>query len=99
MSRQLQAAKELLIIGDSNVERNILHTGLFYSQYAETIATRNLSEFTNVLGRVRPDRHKSVVFAMFTNIVVNAGSTVAQDLPSRLSAVEACLRAVVQNIT
>jgi hypothetical protein len=99
MSRQLQVSKELLIFGDSNVERNIPHAGLFYRQYTETIAARNITEFNNALGRVKPDKYKSVVFAMFTNIVVNAGGTLAQDLTSRLTSVEACLRTVIRTIT
>jgi hypothetical protein len=92
-------SKELLIFGDSNVERNIPHAGLFYRQYTETVAARNITEFNSALGKARPDKYKSVVFAMFTNIVVNAGSTVTQDLASRLTSVEACLRTVVRSIT
>jgi hypothetical protein len=100
MARQLQVnSKELLIIGDSNVERNILHTGRMYSQYAESIPARNLSEFSTALSKVKPDMHKSVVFAMFTNIVANSGGTIAQDLSTRLSSVEACLKLVLQDIT
>jgi hypothetical protein len=98
MSRQLQA-KEVLLIGDSNVERNILHTGRLYGQFADSVPARNLDEFASVLGRVQPDKYKTVVFAMFTNIVVSAGSTTAQDVPSRLSAVGACLKTLIQTIT
>jgi hypothetical protein len=99
MSRQLQASKELLILGDSNVERNLLHTGRLYCQHAESVAARNLQEFTHTLSQLQPDRHKIVVLAMFTNIVVEAGSINVRDVASRLSAIEACLKALVRDIT
>jgi hypothetical protein len=99
MARQLQVSKELLIFGDSNVERNLLQTGHFYSQYADSIPARNLNEFANALQKAQIDRYKTVVFAMFTNLVASAGSTTTQDLTSRLSAVGACLKSVLQSIT
>ncbi len=53
MSRQIQAAKDLLIFGDSNVERNILHTGRLYSQSSESVPSRNLNEFTSALAQTQ----------------------------------------------
>jgi hypothetical protein len=91
-------SKELLIIGDSNVEHNILHAGHLYSHYASSVLARNLSEFATALGALKPNTHRTVVFAMFTNIVANAGRTLSQDLSTRLSAVEACLKQVVNSI-
>jgi hypothetical protein len=99
MSRQLQVSKELLIFGDSNIERNIRDTGHFYSQYTDSIPARNVTEFANALQKAQIDKYKTVVFAMFTNIVVGAGSATTQDLSSRLRAVGDCLKPIFQNIT
>ncbi len=99
MSRQLQARKEILILGDSNVERNLLHSGRLYCQYAESVATRNLHEFTHALSQLQPEGPNLVVLAMFTNIVVEAGSIHVRDLPSRLLAIEACLKILIRDIT
>jgi hypothetical protein len=98
MSRQLQVSKELLIIGDSNVERNISQIGNLYRQYATSVPARNLSEFTTALGALKPNTHRTIVFAMFTNIVANAGGTLSQDLSTRLSAIDACLKQVINSI-
>jgi len=99
MSRQLQANKELLIIGDSNVERNLLHTGRLYCQYAESVPARNLSELGTAVSLIQPSKHRAVVFAMMTNIVINAGSSISTLDPSaRLIAVEACLKSLFRDI-
>jgi hypothetical protein len=99
MSRQLQANKELLIIGDSNVERNLLHTGRLYCEYAESVPARNLSELGKAVGLIQPSKHKAVVFAMMTNIVIHAGSSIATLDPStRLIAIEACLKSLFRDI-
>jgi hypothetical protein len=37
--------KEILIIGDSNVEKNLIHTGRLYSQQCESVPASNLDEF------------------------------------------------------
>ncbi len=99
MAHQLQANKELLIIGDSNIERNILHTGRLYCQPAESVPSRNLHELSRAVGQILPNRHKVVVFAMLTNLVINAGSAVsALDIPPRLITVEACLKSLFKDI-
>jgi hypothetical protein len=77
MSRQLQANKELLIIGDSNVERNILHTGRLYCQLAESVPAQNLNELGQAVVHIQPNKHKAVVFAMLTNIVISAGNSIS----------------------
>jgi hypothetical protein len=93
MARQLQANKELLIIGDSNVERNILHTGRLYCQLAESLPTRNLTELSTAVNHIQPTKHKVVVFAMLTNIIISAGNSVATlDNSAHLIAVEASLK-------
>jgi hypothetical protein len=100
MAHQLQANKELLIIGDSNVERNILHTGRLYCQLAESVPARSITELNNAVNQIRPDKHKVVVFAMLTNLVVSAGSSVATLDPSaHLIAVEACLKSLFTDLT
>jgi hypothetical protein len=100
MARQLQANKELLIIGDSNVERNILHTGRLYCQLAESVPARNITELSAAVNQIKPDRHKVVVLAMLTNLVVSAGNSVATLDPSaRLINVEACLKNLFADLT
>ncbi len=100
MARQLQANKELIIIGDSNIERNILHTGCLYCQLAESVPARNLIELGTAVSQIQPNKHKVVVFAMLTNIVVNTGNTVSTlDSSARLIAVEACLKTLFWDIT
>jgi hypothetical protein len=100
MARQLQAKKELLILGDSNVERNILHTGRLYCQLTESIPARNISELSNAVNQIQPTRHKVVVLAMLTNIVINAGNSIATlDPAARVIAVEACLKSLFTDLT
>jgi hypothetical protein len=100
MARLLQANKELLIIGDSNIERNILHTGRLYCQMAESVPARNLQELSQAVGQIQPSKHKVVVFAMLTNLIVNAGNAVAAlDVSPRLIAIEACLKTLFRDIT
>jgi hypothetical protein len=100
MARQLQAKKELLLLGDSNVERNILHTGRLYCQMAESVPARNITELSNAVNQIQPAKHKVVVLAMLTNIIVNSGNTIATLDPSaRLIAVEACLKGLFTDIT
>ncbi len=100
MARQLQARKELLIIGDSNVERHILHTGRLYCELAESVPARNITELGQAVLQIQPNRHKAVVFAMLTNIVINAGNSVSTLEPAaRLIAVEACLKALFKDLS
>ncbi len=100
MARQLQANKELLIIGDSNIERNMLHTGRLYCQLAESVPARNLAELSRAVGQIQPSKHKVVVFAMLTNLVINAGNAISTlDLNPRLVAVEAFLKTLFKDIS
>ena len=43
MARQLQA-KQILILGDSNVRQNLAHAGRLYFQLREAGLSRNLKE-------------------------------------------------------
>ncbi len=100
MSRQVGARKEILIVGDSNIERNLLHTGRLYCEHAESVAARNIVEFNNALSQIQADKYKVVVFAMMTNLVVSAGDSVPSlSLAPRLTAVETCLKSVIRTIT
>jgi hypothetical protein len=100
MARQLQAKKELLILGDSNIERNLLHTGRLYCELAESVPARNLAELGAAISHIDPSKHKVVIFAMLTNIVVSAGNAVSTlDLSVRLTAVEACLKSLFRDMT
>jgi hypothetical protein len=100
MARQLQAKKEILIFGDSNVERNILHTGRLYCQYAKSIPARNLSKFSVALSSLQPNKYKLVIFAMLTNIIVATGNSAnTMDQEIRVKAVEAGLKALIRDIT
>jgi hypothetical protein len=100
MARQLQAAKDLLILGDSNVERNILHTGRLYSQTSESIPDRNITELNQALTQLQPGKYKIVVFAMLTNLVINAGNSSTLNNPAtRLAAIEASLKTLFRTLT
>jgi hypothetical protein len=100
MSRQLQARKSLLIIGDSNVERNILHTGRLYCEQAESVPARNQGEYQRALKSIQPNQHKLVVFAMLTNLVVNAGNASSSTaLSSWLTSIESFLSVFIKDLT
>jgi hypothetical protein len=88
------------LLGDSNVERNILHTGRLYCQMAESVPARNITELSNAVNQIQPAEHKVVVLAMLTNIIVNSGNAIATLDPSaRLIAVEACLKGLFTDLT
>ena len=100
MSRQLQARKSILIIGDSNVERNIRHTGRLYCEQAESVPARNQVEYHAAVKNIQPNKHKIVVFAMTTNLVINAGNTaLSADLPTRLTSIDSYLEVLIKEIT
>jgi hypothetical protein len=100
MARQLLAAKELLIFGDSNVERNLSGTGRLYCSQVESVPARNLTEFHQALSQLQPNKYRIVVFAMMTNIVISAGNSVsANDTYSRIKTIEACVKKLIRSIT
>jgi hypothetical protein len=100
MSRQLQTSKELLIIGDSNVERNLIHTGRLYCLQSESLPARNLAEFHQVLSQLQPNKYKIVIFAMLTNIIISAGNSVSvNQTAARLLTIEACVKKLIRSIT
>jgi hypothetical protein len=99
MARQSQV-KDLLIFGDSNVERNLLHSGRLYSLQSESVPSRNQNELVAALPQLKPGQHKIVIFAMFTNLIVTAGNSAsANNQEARLTAIEACLKRIIKTIT
>ena len=74
MARQLQA-KQILILGNSNLRRNLAHAGRLYSQLSKVGLSRNLKEFREAANMIDPDHYKIVIFAMTINIVIAAGKT------------------------
>ncbi len=96
MARQLQA-KQILILGDSNVHWNLAHAGRLYSQLSEVGLSRKLEEFSEAAKMIDPDHYKIIIFAMTTNIVIAPGNT-ALDYDSSLSAIDDCLEPLIREI-
>jgi hypothetical protein len=97
MARQLMA-KEVLIYGDSNVQRHLLHSGKYYFQQSDCEVSRNVHEFTSALQTLPQEKYKLVVFAMLTNIVIDAGQSAPGNLFTRLGNIENCVKALVKTI-
>jgi len=57
MGRQIHA-KEVLIIGDSNVRRNLFCYGKQYAQNCESGLALNLTEFTKAVKLIVSDKYK-----------------------------------------
>ncbi len=89
MARQLHV-KDILLIGDSNIRRNIARSGRYYSQSAEIGSARNLTEFAEAVKMIEPEKFKIVIFAMITNIAIDAGNP-CLDAQARLQAISDCL--------
>ncbi len=68
-------AKDLLIIGNSNIRRYLYRAGGAYSQACDCGIARNLTEFGNSLKMIESKNYRIVIFAMMTNIVIDTGST------------------------
>jgi hypothetical protein len=58
---------------------------------------RNLTEFGSALKMVESKNYRIVVFAMMTNIVIDAGSA-GNDHSTRLDAIEECLSPLMENL-
>lgn len=98
MSRQ-QLTKDILIIGDSNVERNVLHSGRLYSELCDSVPARNSNEFSMAIRSVKADKYSVVILAMLTNIIITAGTLRTTDTTVRLKSIEACLKELFRSIT
>jgi len=67
---------------------------------AESVPARNITELSNAVNQIQPAKHKVVVLAMLTNIIVNSGNAIATLDPSaRLITVEACLKGLFTDLT
>jgi hypothetical protein len=98
MSRQL-LAKEVLLIADSNVSRNLLHSGRLYQEQSDFRTARNLNEFAEAIRDIPQGSYKMVVFAMLTNIVIDAGNSAAtSNFDTRLGVIQNCLRDLITEI-
>jgi hypothetical protein len=96
MSRQLQA-KEILLVGDSNIRRNLLHAGRAYSQPCDCGLARNQEELQTALQMIQPDKYKIVIFAMATNLIVAAGNS--SPTPAvRVASVESYVKTLIAEL-
>ncbi len=96
MSQQVNA-RNLLILGDSNVRRYLYRSGGTYSQTCDCGVVRNMTEFGNTLRMVEATNYRIIIFAMMTNIIIDAGS-VGHDHTTRLNAIEECLSPLLENL-
>jgi len=98
MSQQGQS-KPILIVGDSNVERNLLRSGRLYSQQCDSVLARNLNELAVALTGLQPNTYQMVIFAMLSNIVISAGNSAqSPDLQARLDAIDSCLKSLFKDL-
>jgi hypothetical protein len=96
MSRQV-LARDLLILGDSNIRRYLYRSGGAYAQTCDCGMARSMSEFGSSLKMVEATNYRIIVFAMMTNIVIDAGST-GNDHATRIDAIEECLSPLLENL-
>jgi hypothetical protein len=96
MSQQV-LARDLLLLGDSNIRRYLYRAGGAYSQTCDCGMARNLTEFGSALKMVESKNYRIVVFAMMTNILIDAGSA-GNDHSTRLDAIEECLSPLMENL-
>jgi len=96
MSQQV-VARDLLILSDSNIRRYLYRAGGAYSQTCDCGMARSLTEFGSSLKMVDSTNYRIVVFAMLTNIVIDAGSS-GNDHFTRMNAIEECLSPLLENL-
>ncbi len=64
-------ARDVLILGDSNVCRYLGQCGGAYTQACDCGLARNMSEFGSSLRMVEANNYRIVIFAMMTNVVID----------------------------
>jgi hypothetical protein len=96
MSRQV-ISKDVLIVGDSNIRRYLYRSGGAYSQACDCGLARNLTEFGDTLKLIESDKYRIVIFAMMTNIVIDAGSA-GHDQSSRMELIGECISPLLENL-
>jgi hypothetical protein len=90
-------AKDLLIIGDSNIRRYLYRAGGAYSLACDCGLARNLTEFGKTLKMIETKNYRIVIFAMMTNVVIDAGSY-GKDQSSRLELIGECISPLLENL-
>jgi hypothetical protein len=90
-------SRDVLILGDSNVRRYLGRCGGAYTQACDCGLARNMSEFGSSLRMVEAASYRIVIFAMMTNILIDAGSE-GQDHHSRIHAMDECLSPLIENL-
>jgi hypothetical protein len=90
-------SRDVLILGDSIVRRYLGRCGGAYTQACDCGLARNLSEFGSSLRMVEATHYRIVIFAMMTNIIIDAGNE-GQDHHSRIHAVDECLSPLIENL-
>ena len=90
-------AKDLLILGDSNVKRYLYRAGGAYSQACDCGLARNMTEFGNTLNLLEAKDYRIVIFAMMTNIVIDARSG-GHYQASRLELIGKCTSPLLENL-
>jgi hypothetical protein len=96
MSQQV-LARDLLILGDSNIRRYLYRAGGAYSQTCDCWMARNMTEFGTAIKMVESTNYRIVVFAMLTNIVIDTGSS-GHDHSTRMDAIEECISPLLKNL-
>jgi hypothetical protein len=96
MARQV-LSKDVLIIGDSNIRRYLYRSGGAYSQACECDVAQNLNEFEDTLKMIDSSKYRLVIFAMMTNIVIDAGSA-GHDQASRMESIGECVSPLVETL-
>jgi hypothetical protein len=87
----------VLILGDSNIRRYLYRSGGAYSQTCDCGMARSMTEFGTNLRMVEAPNYRIIIFAMLTNIVIDAGST-GHDHSSRMDAIEECVSPLLENL-
>ena len=95
MASQLQA-RELLVLGDSNVNRFYTRIGLSQAQTLDFVQCRNISEVTTALASFKRS-YKIVVMAFLSNLIVDTGETATNDV-DRMSAIDDTLNNIIPQI-
>jgi len=86
-------AKQLLLVGDSNVRRFFNQLGSAYSASVDLVQARNLTEWSEAIPACKRG-YEIVVYSFLTNLIVDAG----QDGPrpeDRLDSIDGVLKTVV----
>jgi hypothetical protein len=90
-------SRDVLILGDSNIRRYLNRCGGAYTLACDCGMARSMTEFGNSLKMVEAPNYRIVIFAMMTNIIIDAGSE-GHDHQSRIDAIDECLSPLIENL-